>query len=558
MTKEDSVLYLGIDVGTGSTRIGAFMADGTMVGTSSRPIRTMQPRAGYSQQSTTDIWSAVSGASRSLLADHDLDPVRVKGIGFDATCSLAVVGQGGTKISVCPDGTAEFDVIVWSDHRAIDQANRIQMTGNVALESVGGSIFPEMQLPKLLWLKQKLPDQFRAAQYFFDLPDWLVYRATGSDIRSLCSATCKWTYQGSRGLNGEGWAASFLTEIGLGDLVSDKFSSIGSAFVAPGSRIGRGLSASAAQSLGLMPGTHVAASLIDAYAGALGTTGVTWPDGLQPEGRLALIAGTSACHIAETRDATFVPGVWGPYLGVLFPEVWANEAGQSAAGALIDRIMNGHCATPDLRARARKNGCNIYDELEELLVALTGSTDDTHLLTANLHVQPDFMGNRAPLADPKRRGSISGLTMQADATDLARQYLATVQALAYGTRQIIGAMRESGIDIRTLVVSGGLARNTLYLREHADATGCAILVPNQQEPVLLGSAMLAATAAGRFEDLGAARAEMSGTAHRILPRTGTVARYHNAKYDVFLAMQSHFADYDQIMSAIRTEVGNER
>ena len=96
MTKEDSVLYLGIDVGTGSTRIGAFMAGGTMVGTSSRPIRTMQPRAGYSQQSTTDIWSAVSGASRSLLADHDLDPVRVKGIGFDATCSLAVVGQGGT------------------------------------------------------------------------------------------------------------------------------------------------------------------------------------------------------------------------------------------------------------------------------------------------------------------------------------------------------------------------------------------------------------------------------------------------------------------------------
>ena len=63
MTWEDSVLYLGIDVGTGSTRIGAFMAGGTMVGTSSRPIRTMQPRAGYSQQSTTDIWSAVSGAS---------------------------------------------------------------------------------------------------------------------------------------------------------------------------------------------------------------------------------------------------------------------------------------------------------------------------------------------------------------------------------------------------------------------------------------------------------------------------------------------------------------
>ena len=51
---------------------------------------------------------------------------------------------------------------------------------------------------------------------------------------------------------------------------------------------------------------------------------------------------------------------------------------------------------------------------------------------------------------------------------------------------------------------------------------------------------------------------MSGSAHRIAPRPGAVTGYHDAKYDVFLAMQSHFADYDRTMAAIRTEEENVR
>ena len=121
--------------------------------------------------------------------------------------------------------------------------------------------------------------------------------------------------------------------------------------------------------------------------------------------------------------------------------------------------------------------------------------------------KPDFHGNRSPpCRTPGRHGAVDGLSLDVSRADLALDYLATLQALAYSTRHIIEEMRQAGIPINTLVVSGGLARNGLFLREHADATGCAVIVPQTTEPVLLGSAMLGAVAAGEYDGLAKAMA----------------------------------------------------
>ena len=90
------------------------------------------------------------------------------------------------------------------DHRAIDQARRINETHHDVLQYVGGVISPEMEMPKLLWLKENLEGTFRRARGFYNLPDFLVRRATGSDVRSLCTTVCKWTYVGHAGWMGRG------------------------------------------------------------------------------------------------------------------------------------------------------------------------------------------------------------------------------------------------------------------------------------------------------------------------------------------------------------------
>jgi FGGY-family pentulose kinase len=432
------------------------------------------------------------------------------------------------------------------DHRAIAEAQHIEQMGDPVLRFTGGKMSPEMEIPKLFWLKKNMPGAFHRAAHFFDLPDWLVHRATGSLERSLCSTGCKWTYDTQNGANGEGWSRNFFQALGLETLLENDAQKIGQTFLSPGVPVSNGLSEKAAKELGLKPGTPVGASLIDAYAGALGTLGVQ-KDETEQGTRLALISGTSACHIVPSDEPVYVNGMWGPYLAALTPSKWVNEAGQSFAGALIDRVIAGHSANNQLHETAKAEEKSIYDVLHEKLAELAGTSAQTHLIGKDLHIQPDFLGNRSPLADPTRKGAIVGLTPQCDLDDLARQYLATIQALAYGSRQIIEKLNEQGVGITTIVVSGGLAQNELYLREHADATGCTILVPDTKEPVLLGGAMLGAFASGAYARLEDAMTALSGNATTITPRDANIRAYHDAKYGVFLRMQNDYAAYQALM-----------
>lgn len=149
--------FIGVDVGTGSARAGVFDLNGRMVGQASRAIDLYRPKADFVEQSSDNIWQAVCNAVRDAVNQADINPIQVKGLGFDATCSLVVLDKEGKPLTISPSGRTEQNIIVWMDHRAIAQAERINATKHRVLDFVGGIISPEMQTPKLLWLKQHMP-----------------------------------------------------------------------------------------------------------------------------------------------------------------------------------------------------------------------------------------------------------------------------------------------------------------------------------------------------------------------------------------------------------------
>ena len=548
--------YLGIDVGTGSARAGLFDERGRMAASAAQPIRLWKPAPDQVEQSSDDIWRACGRATRAALRKAGLKAAAIKGIGFDATCSLVALDASDRPVSVSVTGRAEQNVMVWMDHRAIPQAARINRTRHPVLRYVGGVISPEMQTPKLLWLKETLPATWRRTARFFDLPDFLTYRATGDDTRSLCSVVCKWTYLGQRGMDGAGWDAGYFRKIGLGDLAEEKFRRIGQKVRPMGEPIGQGLTRRAARELGLLPGTPVGGSIIDAHAGGLGLLGARL-DGKAPtpatlSRRLALIGGTSSCHMAVSAGPRFIRGIWGPYYSAMIPGLWLTEGGQSATGALIDHILFSHPMAGPLQAEAKRAGCTLYEWLNQRLAELAKTEKKTHpaALTHDLHLQPDFHGNRSPRADPTLKGIVAGLTLSATADDLARQYLAAIQAVAYGTRHIVEEMNRQGYAIDTLFVCGGGTKNPVFLREHADITGCRLVLPKEPEAVLLGAAVLGAVASGRHATVLEAMRAMNAVGRLIAPARGPVRRYHDAKYRVYHRLHDDFLAYRRLMAQV--------
>jgi FGGY-family pentulose kinase len=540
-------LYLGVDVGTASVRAALFDASGTMRGTGTHAIRIGRPEEDFVEQSSDDIWAACGAAVRAALAQAGAAATQVAGIGFDATCSLVVLDDGDRPVTVSPTGDDAWNVVVWMDHRATAQAARINETNHEVLRYVGGVVSPEMQTPKLLWLKEHLSDSWRRAKRFLDLPDFLVYRATGVDVRSLCTTVCKWTYLGHEG---RGWQRDFFERVGLGDLASEGFARIGTRVRPMGERAGE-LTATSARELGLAPGTPVAVAIIDAHAGGIGTIGAAL-DGEAPspariESRLALIGGTSSCHMAVAPEPRFVHGVWGPYWSAMIPGMWLAEGGQSATGALVDHVIFSHARGAELHAEAERRGTSVYALLNERLETLAHEAPFPAALCADLHVLPDHHGNRSPRADPTLRGMVSGLKLTDSLDALALLYLATVQAVAHGTRHIVDALRAGGYRIDTILACGGGTKNDVFLREHADATGCAIVLPAEPEAVLLGSAILGAVASGDQSGVVEAMAAMTRAGRVVRPSGGAVAKFHEAKHRVFLRMHDDQMAYRELM-----------
>ncbi|KAJ8725849.1 hypothetical protein PYW08_004032 [Mythimna loreyi] len=541
----DEVYFIGVDVGSGSVRAALVDDKGHVITTCVKEIQTWKPKVDYYEQSSKDIWECCIFVIKNVITN--INPASIKGIGFDATCSLVALDKHGKPMSVGTNNN-EQNIIMWMDHRAQVEADSINKTGHDILKYVGGKVSLEMEMPKLLWLKKHLPNKWNDYGYFFDLPDFLTWTATGSMSRSLCSLVCKWNYECSSD-GKQGWNKGFLQEIGLEDLCANNFEKIGNNVLMPGERCG-GLSTDVANTLGLKPGTPVATSIIDAHAGGLGMIG-THGDGIDKEmsSRFGLICGTSTCHMAVNKKPVLVRGVWGPYYSAMVPSMWLNEAGQSASGMLLDHIISSHPAGAKL-LKTMSSG-DARNHLRDLLskMAEQEGYDDVSYLTKDIHVWPDFHGNRSPLADPLMRGMISGLSINTSEANLALLYLATLQALSYGTRHILDALILAGYEpFKSLPVCGGITKDPLFVQIQADAVGLPILRPHEKDSVLVGSAILGACASQYFKNVQDAIENMGGTADVIPPNMSTKA-YHDKKYRVFLRMSQDQMKYKSIMNS---------
>lgn len=244
-------------LGTGSTRTALVDSNGKIVAVSVAEIKTFQSSEGHLEQSSGNIFDGICQCVTEVMKKCPA-PELLKGIGVCATCSLVAIDVNGEPVSVSLSGRQEQNVILWMDHRAKIEAELINRTQHEILKFVGGQVSLEMEVPKLLWLKRNLRENFDKVKHFFDLPDFITWKLTGVNTRSICSLVCKWNYDA---INSK-WCEDFLQQIDLTEVISNNFERLGNRVQAPGEIIEGGLSPEIAKLFGLSPGIAVASSMI--------------------------------------------------------------------------------------------------------------------------------------------------------------------------------------------------------------------------------------------------------------------------------------------------------
>ncbi|KAB2873980.1 MAG: ribulokinase [Bauldia sp.] len=477
---------LAVDVGTLSARAGLFAADGEVLATAAASFTLLKPEAHHAVYRMDEIWAAVADAVGAAVAQSRRDPSTVAGLAFDATSSLAVTYTGAPPL----DGDA--DVFCWMDHRGEAEALEIDATGDPYLDYVGGSISPEVHLPKLLWLKRHRPEAWARLTGARDLVDELAKRTTGVEAHSLCGFSSKWPYLPGRG----GWRRGLLNRLGIGEL--PRLGGLANTPLPVGSVYGRLLPAAAAE-LRLPEGIPVAVGLIDAEAGTLGVLGKGYRT--RANRTLSMIGGTSNSCLAFAVEERHIAGTWGPSRDAVFPGYWMHEAGQTLAGAALDAVLAHHAGGP--HAASAENHIAVARDVVGLL-----DGEGPHF-AARRHIVPDWLGNRSPLGDGRARALVTGLGEETTRRDFLETYYATARALALQARHIVEHLNANGYGIDRVALAGGQLKNPLLVRLYRDALGADLVLSDHPETVLLGTAMVASVAVGWSADLFAALDRMA-------------------------------------------------
>ena len=157
--------------------------------------------------------------------------------------------------------------------------------------------------------------------------------------------------------------------------------------------------------------------------------------GATKDGDVAVIVGSSTCHLAQSREGVFGSGAGGCYPDATVEGLYTLEAGQTATGSILDWYRR-HFAGAQ-RQEAERRGVHVFEVLDEQAAAVPPGSE-------GLVVRDDWQGNRSPYKNPQARGAIVGLSL---AHGPGHVFRAIYEATACGTRHILEDAAAHGLRV---------------------------------------------------------------------------------------------------------------
>jgi xylulokinase len=438
-------LYLGIDIGTASSKGVLVAGDGTITARVSRAHDTATPHPGWVEHDAEGVWWAdFLALARELVA----------AAGDDRIAGLAVSGIGPVLLPADGAGRPLRPAILYGvDTRAGTEI--AELTAELGAEAIllrGGTPLSSQAVgPKLRWLARHEPDVYERTEMLLMASSYLVHRLTGRYVLDHHSASqCDPMYDQTAFDWAHDWAAVVAPGLTLPELAW------------PTEIVGT-VTAAAAEETGLPAGLPVTAGTVDAWAEATSV-------GVRSPGDVMVMYGTTMFLVQVIAEPKPDPALW--TTSGVYPGTWSLAAGMATSGAITDWLR-------------KLVGADFATLVAEAALVPAGSR--------GLLLLPYFAGERTPIFDPSARGVIAGLTLGHGRAEL---YRAALEGIAYGVRHNLEVMRAAGGPATRLVAVGGGTQGGLWTQIVSDVTGHEQVVPRETVGACLGDAMLAAAATG--------------------------------------------------------------
>ena len=474
--------YIGVDLGTSSVKLLLMDDDGNIVNTVTKEYPISFPKPGWSEQNPMDWYEKTVEGIKELISN--IDSSKVAGISFGGQMhGLVILDENDNVIR---------PAILWNDGRTTKECDFLnnkygkdKLTNNTANIAFAG-----FTAPKILWLKENEPDNFKKISKIMLPKDYLAYRLSGEFCTDVSDASGMLLFD----VKNRCWSEEMLELVGI---KKEQMAKVYESYECVGN-----LTKQAASELGLSTSVKVIAGAGDNAAAAVGT-------GTVGDGKCNISLGTSGTIFIASKNFS----------------VDDNNALHSFAHA------DGYYHLMGCMLSAAS--CNKWwlDDIikdKDYQKEQAEITDDK-LGNNKVFYLPYLMGERSPHNNSLARASFIGMTMDTTRSDMTQ---AVLEGVAFAIRDSFEVAKSLGIKIDRTKICGGGAKSPLWIKIIANVLNVKVDILEKEEGPSLGAAMLAAVGTKRFEDVSEAVDTIVKVVDTIEPDKAIAQRYEY-KYNQF-------------------------
>lgn len=473
--------YIGIDLGTSSVKLLLVDENGKIMRSVSKDYPLFQPDNGWSEQNPEDWWKQTAAGLKELT--EGISPSLIRGIGCGGQMhGLVMLDEKDEVIRPC---------ILWNDNRSVKQVEYLNREiGKKTLSDCTGNIaFAGFTAPKILWVKENEPENFRRIRKIMLPKDYINYRLCGRHVTDYSDASGTLLLDVKNKCWSERMCEICSVEKDWLPELHDSFDSIGQV---------------SCEELTELRGVMITAGAGDNAAAAIGTNTVR----------------EYSCNISLGTSGTIF----------IANDVFSTDA-ENSLHAFVHASGKYHLMGCMLSAASCRKwfleeilGKKDYEAIEK--------TDEKLLGRNTVYFLPYLMGERSPLNDSDARSCFIGMNMATTAADLE---LAVMEGVSFAIRDSLEAAKAQGIEISSSTLCGGGARSVLWRKILANVLNIRIELPETEEGPGYGGALLAMTADGRFQSPEECAQAFSRIRESVEPIPEIAERYEK-KYQTYRKM----------------------